>query len=54
MMTTTGKDGNDNGQGWQQQWARMTTIVRTTTARTTATMTRTTGKDGEDDRRGRQ
>ncbi len=46
----TVKDGNDNRQGRQQQRARMTTPVRTETARTMAMTARTTGKDGEDNR----
>jgi hypothetical protein len=47
-----GKDDEDKGQGWQQQWARMTMMARTATVRTTATMARMTGKGGEDNRRG--
>ncbi len=49
-MMTTVEDGDDNGRGPQQQWARMTTVVRTATARTMAMMARTTGKDDEDNR----
>ena len=47
-----GKDDYDNRRGRQHQWARTTTTARMMTARMTATMARTTGKDGEDDRRG--
>jgi hypothetical protein len=47
---TTVEDLLANGQGWQQQQARTTTLVRTATARTMATTARTTGKDGEDNR----
>jgi hypothetical protein len=46
------KDDDNNGQGWQQQWARMTTPVRTATARTMVMTARMTDKDGEDNRRG--
>jgi hypothetical protein len=50
MMTTMVKDGNDNGQGRQQLWARTMMPVRTATARTMAMTARTTSKDGEDNR----
>jgi hypothetical protein len=48
--TTTVEDGDDNGQGRQQQWARTMTPVRTATARMMAMAARTTGEDGEDNR----
>ncbi len=51
-MMITGKEDNDNGHGRRRQWARTTGTARTTSARTTAMMARTTGEDGEDNRQG--
>jgi hypothetical protein len=54
-----GEDDDDNGQGRQRQWARATTTARTMDdseddGDEAATMSRMTGKDGEDNRQGQR
>ena len=51
--TTTGKDDDNNGQGWRQQWARTATTMGKDDDAGKDSNSKDNGDNGKDDRQGR-